>query len=119
MGFNNGLKIRIFGQKGSIEWYQENPDQFWFCDRYGRRNLMNQSSAELNVSNQKRYQRFKPGHPSGFLEAFANYYDDIADSLSRKKKLSTFSLGLDTAENGIKFVESAFSSSKINNWVKL
>ena len=119
LGFNNGLKIRIFGQKGSIEWYQENPDQFWFCDRYGRRNLINQSSAELNISNQKRYQRFKPGHPSGFLEAFANYYDDIADSLSRKKKLSTFSLGLDTAENGIKFVESAFSSSKINNWVKL
>ena len=30
------------------------PDQFWFCDRYGRRNLINQSSAELNISNQKK-----------------------------------------------------------------
>ena len=111
LGQNNGLKLRIFGNKGAVEWYQENPDHFFYYDKYGSKIEINQSSPLLNISNSKRYQRFKPGHP-GFVEAFANYYEDIAMSLENKKKQNSYTLGIETAEEGLKFVESAFLSSK-------
>ena len=119
LGQNNGLKLRIFGNKGAVEWYQENPDHFFYYDKYGSKIEINQSSPLLNISNSKRYQRFKPGHPTGFVEAFANYYEDIAMSLENNKKQNSYTLGIETAEEGLKFVESAFLSSKKNVWVQI
>ena len=53
LGQNNGLKLRIFGNKGAVEWYQENPDHFFYYDKYGSKIEINQSSPLLNISNSK------------------------------------------------------------------
>lgn len=79
-GHKNGLRIRVFGDSGSAEWYQESPDQLLVANEqsvmmhYNRGNALYQDEI---------VERFKPGHPTGFIEAFANLYSDIADNLAR------------------------------------
>ena len=123
LGNNNGLKIRIYGNKGSVEWYQEHPDHFLYSDKFGQKQIINLSSNLVKVASQKRYNRFKPGHPTGFVEAFANYYEDIARKLQRKNTIKShiygYVLGIDEAENGIKFIESMYLSKKKRKWINV
>ncbi len=77
LGSRNGLKLRVFGTEGSFEWHQEAPEQLKMADRYGDIRFIDRLSESSMVMNEPRYQRFKAGHPAGFIEAFANYYFDI------------------------------------------
>ena len=52
----------------------------------GTSTILDRSSA-IYEANKERYNRYKPGHPSGFLEAFANIYFDLADEIIFKKKM--------------------------------
>lgn len=70
LGQTNGLKFRIFGTLGSIEWVQLNPDQLIFSDSEGNVTQINLSNNNLLEANKLKYNRFKPGHPTGFIEAF-------------------------------------------------
>jgi predicted dehydrogenase len=83
LGNRNGLKISIFGTKGSLNWVQTNPDQLIKCSKEGQIQIIDYGSPDLLEANNNRYQRFKAGHPSGFIEAFANVYQDIADAFRR------------------------------------
>jgi hypothetical protein len=86
LGYRNGLKIRIFGTHGSCEWVQSDPESLTIVDSFGRKQINDRLTPEsLEVSN-GRYQRFKAGHPAGFIEAFANYYFDIADCIIFNKE---------------------------------
>lgn len=88
LGYRNGLRIRVFGAEGSAEWYQMEPEVLVIHDVHGNRQWLDRAS-DVQLANQLRYNRFKSGHPAGFVEAFANLYVDIAN------KLEIF---LDTAE---------------------
>ncbi|MBU2760473.1 Gfo/Idh/MocA family oxidoreductase [Acidithiobacillus sp. RW2] len=81
LGYRNGLKLRVFGEKGSAEWVQENPEYLQMADDSGGRFIIDRASKGIKIANQSRYTRFKAGHPAGFIEAFANYYYDIANAL--------------------------------------
>lgn len=85
LGHKNGLKIEIYGTKGSANWYQMNPEFLEFNDNRGRNILLDRSSKDIEIANQDRYNRFKSGHPAGFIEAFANHYDDIYDAITAFK----------------------------------
>lgn len=80
LGHRNGLRIRLYGTKGSAEWYQLEPEEVLLNHGDGRREILDRAGA-ATVANQPRYTRFKAGHPAGFVEAFANLYRDIAISL--------------------------------------
>jgi len=69
-GCTNGLRIRVFGTKGSAEWYQREPDILRIAS-----SSVNYAPAVMEVANP----RFKLGHPTGFVEALANLYDAWAD----------------------------------------
>ncbi len=91
LGCKNGLQIRIFGDKGSAKWYQLNPEELEIYDQYGVKKTIDRDNPNLSVANLKRYNRFKVGHPAGFIEAFSNYYFDIyeaLDSYLKEKKYS-------------------------------
>lgn len=81
LGCTNGLRIRIFGSEGSAEWYQQNPEELRLHDNLGGTRILTRASNESEICCEGRYSRFKAGHPSGFIEAFANYYADVADAL--------------------------------------
>lgn len=123
LGHRNGLRIRIFGSKGSAEWLQITPEQLQMAYVDGRRCTLDMGSGGLNIASQPRYNRFKPGHPSGFIEAFANLYADIAGQL-RKTSLDTngddvYVLGVDHAIEGLNFFEAVHRSSHLRSWQTL
>ena len=122
LGIRNGLKIRIFGSEGSAEWIQEDPEKLKVCDRFGNISLLDRGSPNLKKANKQRYQRFKPGHPSGFIEAFATYYIDIANSLdyyldSNKDNNNNECFGIEESIEGLKMFEKINLASQTNSWI--
>lgn len=115
LGYRNGLRIRIYGNLGSAEWLQMEPEYLRLADEHGNVRLIDRTAGDNTVANQPRYCRFKAGHPAGFIEAFANYYADIASSL--RGEATPYSLSCDTALRGLEFLEvaqqSALASAKV------
>ena len=117
LGNRNGLAIELYGEKGSIVWSQENPEQFMFSDEYGNQNLINRGTQGLVSANLERYLRFKPGHPSGFIEAFANYYEDIFNQLQSLNEASNqYTFNAVDALNGLLVMEAIATSSESGGW---
>lgn len=100
LGYRNGLRIRVFGTRGSLQWHQENPELIEAADAQGNRMLLDRISTGSDITPQSRYNRFKAGHPSGFIEAFANYYTDIANAM-RAEKLNAYTLSTGVATEGL------------------
>lgn len=81
LGYRNGLRVRVFGTKASAEWTQMDPEYLIINTDSGERKIIDRGNNQVLVAHEPRYNRFKSGHPAGFLEAFANLYTDIADAL--------------------------------------
>jgi len=85
-GEENGIKIRVYGEKGGIEWYQHEPNTLlvkWLDEptqilRAGGNYAGRLSPAALHNC------RTPGGHPEGYLEAFANIYRNFALTLSAR-----------------------------------
>jgi predicted dehydrogenase len=124
LGYRNGLKLRVFGEKGTAEWVQEHPEYLHMSDNSGGRFIVDRASKEITIANQSRYTRFKAGHPAGFIEAFANYYYDVADALEHflgKKDNSTqdYVFGIDESIEGLRMLEAISRSSVNKRWEKV
>jgi len=122
LGYRNGLRIRLFGDRGSLEWYQLNPEELKYSDIDGKIVIIDRAS-DIKIANQERYNRFKSGHPAGFIEAFANIYYDFADKLidyKERNKLDTnWIYGAKGATMGLDLFEAIDRSSKESRWIKL
>lgn len=114
LGYRNGLKIRVFGTEGAAEWSQMNPELIRMTDKFGE-SVSIDRSGEVLVAMEDRYQRFKAGHPAGFIEALANYYEDIYSSIQHVKEgtdaQNEYTAGVDISFEGLKVLE-AISRSK-------
>lgn len=110
LGYRNGLRLRVFGTRGSLQWYQEDPESLVGADSEGNRTLLDRLSSSSDVTGEPRYQRFKAGHPSGFIEAFANFYCDVADSITGGQ-LSPWLLPLEVVEEGLRTAEAIHHSA--------
>jgi len=70
-----------------------------------------------------RYNRFKAGHPAGFIEAFANHYYDIADALLEFKKtghcFSPWVFTAPLAKEGLEMLEALSKSARNHCWQKV
>jgi predicted dehydrogenase len=121
LGYRNGLSLRVFGSKGSAEWIQANPEYINYANNVGGRYVLDRASSGIQIANQPRYQRFKAGHPAGFLEAFANYYVDIAEALNKYKEsrggnLSDYVFGVKESIEGLEMLEAITRSSQSRKW---
>jgi predicted dehydrogenase len=111
LGYRNGLRLRVLGTKGSLQWHQEEPETLIAADSLGNRLIIDRLTTGSEVSVQERYQRFKAGHPSGFIEAFANYYFDIAEAIESGKE-SPWLLSFDQVEEGLRVAEAIHKSAR-------
>ena len=106
IGTRNGLLMRIFGSSGSIEWYQQNPEIIKLSLISGQTQIIDRSINCITAT-EPRYERMKVGHPAGFIEAFANLYDDIGDDYkhwrSSGQDNDSMLLGITYAARGIDF----------------
>ncbi len=124
LGCANGLRIRVFGTEGSAEWLQLQPEVLQLSDRCGRIQMLTRNSMDAEVCGQDRYARFKPGHPDGFLEAFANYYTDIAEWLRPRSELDgriaqDSIASAEMALEGLQMMEAIAESARSGQWVEL
>lgn len=120
LGHRNGLRVRVYGNRGSAEWYQLEPENLHFNDNQGHKMIIDRASIDVNVTTELRYNRFKAGHPSGFIEAFANYYGDIADLfLGITNNEDRYVFGIEDALEGLKMLEAMSLSNKEKRWITI
>lgn len=77
-GNENGLRLRIYGDKGGLEWGQENPNVMTYAPFGQPKQLLTRGGAGLGGGGGN-WTRIPPGHPEGYLEGFATLYNDAAD----------------------------------------
>jgi len=122
-GHRNGLRLRIFGTYGSAEWYQMEPEKLIVCDNKGNIQIVDRVSNLVEVTCLPRYNRFKAGHPAGFIEAFANLYEDIADTLQHYQQHEdppvNYTFDIDIALEGLNLLNTINLSAKEKTFIKL
>ena len=123
-GNENGLKLRVYGDKGGLEWRQENPNELVFSPfgEASRRITRGGHGADDAAA---RVTRVPAGHPEGYIEGFANIYSEIAAAIRAARTgkpvdaAVTYPTGAD-GEMGVAFIEAAVRSSKAGaTWVNL
>ena len=122
LGEENNLSINVYGEKGSLEWHQENPNQLithWLKEpqKIFTPNGNDLYPEALNSS------RIPAGHPEGYLEAFATIYKNFAIHLMAVLNHKTIEKpDYPTVKDGIrgmKFIYAAVESDKNNaTWTK-
>jgi predicted dehydrogenase len=114
-GEENGLNIRVYGEKGRIYWKQELPTQLWVQFEGGHYQLMTPGNDYLSPIAKKAC-RIPAGHPEAFLEAFANIYVNVADTILKVdagEKPDELDLDFPTVDDGIAGL--AFIQSVVEN----
>ncbi len=123
-GNENALRLRVYGEKGGLEWSQEDPNYLWFTPYNEPKRLITRNGAGAGDP-ANRLSRVPPGHPEGYLEGFANIYGEAAEAIQafRNGTSPDSSVVYPTVRdglNGVKFVAACvLSSSKNAAWVKL
>ncbi len=112
-----GLRIRVFGSKGSLEWVQNDPNYLKLNPDKGAVRYLERGFHNAELS--KKFSRIKFGHPEGYLDAFANIYKEFADSLKNKSKKRYFYPNEDEGLETAKFINACKVSSKNKRWVKI
>lgn len=79
-GNENALRIRVYGDKGGLEWAQEDPNYLWFTPLGQPKQLITRNGAGAGDA-AARVSRIPPGHPEGYLEGFANIYSEAAEAI--------------------------------------
>ena len=99
------------------------PENLNWADNDGHHYVLDRGSGEAKTAQQLRYNRFKAGHPSGFIEAFANLYADIAGELRSLKEgrheRSEFVFGATHSREGLHFLEKVSESANAREWVSV
>lgn len=120
IGHRNGLRLRIYGTRGSVEWFQMEPEQLLLHDARGQRTILDRACVDATLAAEARYNRFKAGHPAGFMEAFANLYVDIAEALAARREgrpvSSKFVFTGRHALDGLLMLEAMAISARDRSW---
>jgi predicted dehydrogenase len=100
-GNDNGLRLRIFGEKGGLEWRQEEPNLLVWSPLGEAPRAIRRGTAAMNAAGQ-RVNRIPPGHPEGYLEAFATIYTEVAAAIAARRSGSSIDpmLTFPTIEDG-------------------
>jgi len=114
-GHENGLRLRVYGAKGSIEWVQAEPNTLLHSSLGAPRQLVTRGSAAAGPA-AARVTRIPAGHPEGYLEGFANIYTDVATAIRSVDAGQPIPSGVDfpgmtEGVIGMAFIEAAVKSS--------
>ena len=123
-GNENALKLRVYGDKGGLEWAQEDPNYLWHTPLGEPKRLITRNGAGAREAS-TRVSRIPPGHPEGYLEGFANIYCEAAAAIiaARGGAKPDDAVLYPTVQDGLKGVQfvSACVTSSTNNaaWTDL
>jgi predicted dehydrogenase len=123
-GNENGLKLRVYGTKGGLEWVQADPNYLWYTPFGQEKRLITRGGAGAGAA-AARVTRVPPGHPEGYLEGFANIYTEAARAIKarrsgKKADKDVLFPGIEDGVAGMAFIEGCKkSSAKNGKWVKV
>jgi len=115
-GNENALRLRVYGEKGGLDWSQENPNYLHFTP-FGESPRLITRGGSGSGDAAAAVTRIPPGHPEGYLEAFANIYSDIAEVISARlegrapEPMATNFPTVRDGALGMKFIAAAVESS--------
>ena len=116
VGEENSLRIRVYGEKGGLEWSQLEPNTLWL-KWPDRPTEMVRSGADYLSAAARLNTRTPMGHPEGYLEAFANVYMAFAGQVRAREQAvepdqrSQDCPGIEEAVRGMRFIELAVAAS--------
>ena len=125
VGEENALKLRVYGERGGLEWAQMEPNTLtvrW----HDQPAQIRRTGGPGTGAAAERATRLPAGHPEGFLEAFANLYGNYERALRArldKREPDPADLDFPTIAEGVRgmeFIDAVVSSSQRNSvWVDL
>lgn len=122
LGEENGLRLRVFGDKASLDWQQMEPNSLWLRHPHRPVELIRSGQAWTGAAAQS-HTRLPPGHPEGYIEAFANLYRHFAAQIRAHAagQVVTHRVpGIQEALRGMAFIEATVHSSAADNaWLDL
>lgn len=124
IGHDNSLRVRIYGDGGSIQWFQEEPEKITVIKKDGSLTEHHRGYGSIAPGAAK-YGRLPSGHPEGWLEAMGNLYRSFMQCILAKEDGSFTEDMIDyptvhDGAEGIRFVEACLKSAKNGNvWVEL
>jgi len=123
-GNENGLKLRVYGTKGGLEWVQADPNYLWFTPLGEPKRLLTRGGAGASPA-AAAVTRIPGGHPEGYLEAFATLYTEAAGAIRALQAGGPLpaNLALPTVEDGLegmRFIQACVNSSQNDAaWTRL
>jgi predicted dehydrogenase len=114
-GNANGLRLRVYGDRGGLEWAQESPDDLLYS-RLGQPSTRLRRAGPGLGRAAAASTRLPPGHPEGYLEGFAQIYRDAAELVRAHAEarppeaLATLAPGIADGVRGVQFVAAAVAS---------
>lgn len=121
-GNDNALRLRVYGEKGGLDWRQDEPNRLIWSPLGEAPRLIHRGTAAMNAEGQ-RVNRIPPGHPEGYLEAFATIYAEVAAAITARRAGSPLdpAVTFPTIEDGfagVAMVDAAMKSSRAGGvWV--
>ncbi|MBV7379051.1 Gfo/Idh/MocA family protein [Maritimibacter dapengensis] len=121
-GNENTLRLRLYGDKGGLDWSQEEPNKLWFTPFGEPKRLLTRAGAGATQGNLDA-SRIPGGHPEGYLEAFANLYSDAARAIHAHRAGTALPDDLlfptiDDGLDGMRFIDACVRSSASDSaWV--
>ena len=124
-GEENNLNIRVYGEKGGLEWKQEEPNTLIMKWLDRPKEIVRAGWTYLS-DDAKKFIRTPPGHPEGYLEAFANIYRSFTKAVrdyKPGKKIDPAKYDFPDVNDGVhgmSFVETVVKSAGSNKkWIQL
>jgi len=116
VGEENALSIRVYGDRGGLEWRQQEPNTLWLKWPDRPTQMLRTGGAYLGTLAAANT-RTPMGHPEGYLEAFANIYRAFAGQIRARETARPVDAraadcpGIDAAIRGMAFIELAVAAS--------
>ncbi|WJG11277.1 Gfo/Idh/MocA family oxidoreductase [Aliiglaciecola sp. LCG003] len=112
-GVENGLKIKVYGDKGGIEWEQMSPNSLVYRPVGQPYQVLRAGLGQPGLCTEALNRCRTPGgHPEGYLEAMANLYVDFAAAVRKELAGKAPGVpGIDSGLRGMAFIEAMLSSS--------
>lgn len=117
-GAENALRLRIYGTQAGLVFDQEEPNVLWFTPQGGEAQRL--TRGRVTGAAARHATRVPPGHPEGYLEAFAQLYRDAAAQIRAREQgvapppESRLLTTVDDGVAGLRFIEAVLASSAAN-----
>ena len=114
IGSAHAFKVRVVGEKGSLEWWDEHPNQLQVAFVGGPQMCYERAHGYLDAS--ARFERVGGGHPAGYFDSWANLYRRFALAMSTEPQArdllgGQWFPGAQDGVQGVRFVERCVASA--------